>query len=115
MRNLAILAALAILTALALAGCSVGDIKLGTSNFKGQPISAVVTRLGYPEEQETIAGQKTYTWVRGNPQQECRIRVVMAGDVVDTYEGSGDVGVCSQYGALAGELKGFRGDFLGGD
>ncbi len=33
----------------------------------------------------------------------------MAGDVVDTYEGSGDVGVCSQYGALSGGLKGYGG------
>src|ERR1700722_16796436 len=103
MRNLAILAALV------LARCFVGDIKLGTNNFKGQPLSAVVAKLGSPEEQETIAGQKTYTWVRGNALQECRIRVVMAGDVVDTYEGSGDVGICSQYGALAGGLKGFGG------
>ena len=103
MRNLAILAALV------LAGCSVGDIKLGTNNFKGQPLSAVVTKLGSPEEQQTIAGQKTYTWVRGNALQECRIRATMAGDVVDTYEGSGDVGICSQYGALAGGLKGYGG------
>ena len=103
MRNLAILAALA------LAGCSIGTIDMGRNNFKGQPINAVIAKLGSPDYQETIAGQKTYTWVRGNALQECRIRVVMAGDVVDTYEGSGDVGICSQYGALAGGLKGFGG------
>ena len=101
MRNLAILAALA------LAGCSVGTLNLGTTNYKGQPLSAVIAKLGSPEEQATIAGQKTYTWVRGNALYQCRIRVVMAGDVVDSYEGSGDVGVCSQYGATAGGLKGY--------
>jgi hypothetical protein len=105
MRNLTILAAL--ILASTLAGCSVGNIRLGTNDFKGQPLSAVVAKLGSPEEQGMLEGQKTYTWIRGNPMQECRIRVVMAGDVVDIYEGSGDVGTCSQYGALAGGLKGF--------
>lgn len=98
---------LAILVALALAGCSVGTLNLGTPNYKGQPLSAVIAKLGSPEEQETIAGQKNYIWVRGNALYQCRIRVVMAGDVVDSYEGSGDVGVCSQYGATAGGLKGY--------
>ena len=103
MRNLAILAALA------LAGCSVGSLNLGANNYKGQPLSAVIAKLGSPEEQQTIAGQKTYTWIRGNALQECRIRVTMAGDVVDIYEGFGDVVICSQYGALAGGLKGYGG------
>ena len=109
MRNLAISAILATLAALALAGCSGSGIKLGTTDFRGQPISAVIAKLGYPEEQETVAGLKTYTWIRGTPMQECRIRVVMAGDVVDVYEGFGDPGICSQYGATAGGLKGYGG------
>ena len=105
MRNLASLAALVALT-----GCSVGTLNLGTSNYKGQPLSSVLTKLGSPEEQgTTIAGQKTYTWIRGTALQECRIRVTMAGDVIDSYEGSGDIGICSQYGALAGGLKGYGG------
>jgi hypothetical protein len=103
MRNLAILAALA------LAGCSIGTLNLGTNNYKGQPLSAVIAKLGAPDEQETIAGQKTYTWIRGNALYQCRIRATMAGDVVESYEGSGDVGVCNQYGALAGGLKGYGG------
>jgi hypothetical protein len=100
---------LAILAALGLAGCTVGTLNLGANNYKGQPLSTVVAKLGSPEEQETIAGQKTYTWIRGNAVNQCRIRVTMAGDVVDTYEGSGDVGVCSQYGAVSGGLKGYGG------
>ncbi len=104
MRHLAILAALVP----TLAGCSVGALNLGTTNYKGQPLSAVTAKLGSPEEQGTTGtGQKTYTWIRGTPLFECRIRVIMAGDVVDTYEGSGDVGICSQYGAVSGGLKGY--------
>jgi hypothetical protein len=107
MRNLVILLALALI--LALAGCSIGPLNLGTTNYKGQPLSAVVTKLGSPEEQGTMEGQRTYTWIRGTSLYQCRIRVVMAGDVIDTYEGSGDVGICSQYGALSGGLKGYGG------
>jgi len=33
--------------------------------------------------------------------------VTMAGEVVDTYEGSGDLNTCSRYGAVAGGLKGY--------
>ena len=98
----------AILAALALAGCSASSLKLGATNYKGQPLSAVTAKLGQPNEVQTIAGQKAYIWRMGNPLYGCEIRVVMAGDVVDTYEGSGDVNVCSQYGALSGGLKGYQ-------
>ena len=103
MRYLTILAA----STMALAGCSVGTPNLGATNYKGQPLSAVIAKLGSPEEQQIIAGQKTYTWVRGNAMQECRIRVTMAGDVVGTYEGFGAIHICSQYGADSGGLKGY--------
>jgi hypothetical protein len=107
MRNLAISLATLATSALILAGCSVGALNLGTNSLKGQPLSAAIARLGSPEEQQTIAGQKTYTWVRGNATYECRIRATMAGDVIDTYEGFGDINTCSRYGALSGGLKGY--------
>ena len=100
---------LAILAALFLAGCSLGNLQLGTTSYKGQPISAVAAKLGWPpNETDTIGGQKSYVWVKGNALYQCRIRVTMAGEVVDTYEGSGDVNICSQYGALSGGLKGYE-------
>ena len=102
MRNLAILASLA------LTACSVGALNLGTTNYKGQPLSAVTAKLGSPNETQTIAGQKIYIWRVGNALYECQIRVAMAGEVVDTYEGTGDVNVCSRYGALSGGLKGYE-------
>ena len=37
----------------------------------------------------------------------CQVQVVMAGDVIDSYTGSGDVNICAQYDALAGGLKGY--------
>jgi|SRR5882724_1091880 len=107
MRNLVMLLVLAF--ASPLAGCSIGTLNLGATNYKGQPLSAVVTKLGSPEEQGTIEGRRTYTWIRGSSLYQCRIRVVMAGDVIDTYEGSGDIGVCSRYGASSGGLQGYGG------
>ena len=99
---------LAILASLSLAGCSLGNLNLATNNYKGQPISAVANKLGWPtNETEMIGGQKRYIWVRGNALYQCRILVTMAGEAVDTYEGSGDVNICSQYGALSGGLKGY--------
>ena len=94
MRNLAILATLA------LAGCSslIGST-YARNDFKGQPLSAVEVSLGNPDQQQTISGQKVYTWFRGQPVKPCQIRVVMAtgGDVVDTYETTGDAAICSPY------------------
>ena len=104
MRNLAIVAALA------LAGCSVGTLNTGANNYKGRPLGAVTAKLGQPNETQTIGGQKAYIWNMGNALYSCQIRVVMAGDVVDTYEGTGDVNICSQYGALSGGLKGYGGE-----
>jgi hypothetical protein len=100
-RNLAILAA-----ALALAGCGampglpLPDVK-ARNDYKGKPLSAVTVELGYPDFQQTVAGQKTYTWRRGTAMQECLIKVVMAGDVVDSYDTSGDPAICSPYLAPA--------------
>jgi hypothetical protein len=88
---------LAILAALALAGCSIGTQMLGANSYKGQPLSAVVAKLGPPQEQETTAGQKTYTWREGSTLFQCTIRVTMAGDVIASYETSGDANICGSY------------------
>jgi hypothetical protein len=99
---------LAILATLTLAGCSMATFQ-NTMDFRGKPLSAVTAKLGQPNEaQTTSSGQKAYIWIMGDRLYECRIRAVMAGDVVDTYEGSGDVNICGRYGALSGGLKGYE-------
>lgn len=96
----------AILATLALAGCgampnlSLPDIK-ARNDFKGKPLSAVTERLGYPDYQQTVDGQKNYTWRRGTALQECRITVVMAGDIVESYSTAGDAPICGPYEARA--------------
>jgi hypothetical protein len=98
MRNLAMLATLT------LAGCgAMPNIGLPAvkerNDFKGQPLSAVTARLGYPTDQDTLNGQKVYYWRIGTATQECRIRAVMAGDLVDSYDTYGDSAICGPYEA----------------
>jgi hypothetical protein len=97
---------LAILATLVLAGCSaMPNLAIPTvkerNDFKGKPLSAVTARLGFPNDQSTIDGQTVYYWRIGTALQECRIKVVMAGDIIDTYETFGDAPICGPYEARA--------------
>jgi hypothetical protein len=88
-----------------LAGClqSISGVKEGMASLKGQPISAAIAKLGLPNEEATVAGVKTYTWRTGTiaegNQYQCRIRVMMAGNVIGSFEGEGDAGSCQEYAA----------------
>lgn len=94
MRNLAIVAALA------LAGCSssIGSPS-ARNDFRGQPLSAVEAKLGLPHQKQIIAGQTVYTWFEGQSLTPCKVQVAMAmtGDVVDSYETTGDAHICGPY------------------
>ncbi|MGA2058052.1 MAG: hypothetical protein ABSG88_22450 [Bradyrhizobium sp.] len=96
---------LAILATLALTGCGGAmpnlSLPIGAerNDYKGKPLSALTARLGYPTYQQTINGQKTYSWRIGSGIQQCTISVVMAGDVVGAYNTSGDSPVCGPYEA----------------
>jgi hypothetical protein len=95
---------LAILATVALTGCSgMPNISLPTvtdrNNYKGKPLSALTARLGNPTFMQTISGQKTYSWRLGTGLQQCLISVVMAGDIIESYNTSGDSPVCGPYEA----------------
>ena len=93
---------LAILAALALAGCggmsslSLPNVK-ARNDFKGKPVSVILARLGNPDYQQTISGQKFYLWRIGVPPQDCLIAAGIAGDMVDSYNATGDTAICSPY------------------
>jgi hypothetical protein len=99
MRNL-IAAALA---AFVLAACAADTIKEGMNKLEGQPISAAISRLGIPSDERVIAGQKVYTWYTSTfdegTQLQCKIRVMMAGDVIGSYDFEGNNGMCYRYAA----------------
>jgi hypothetical protein len=99
MRNLAAAA----LAALTLAACSFDAIKEGMNRLEGQPISAAIAKLGIPSDERLIAGQKVYTWYTSTfdegTQLQCKIRVMMAGEVIGSYEFEGNNGMCARYAA----------------
>jgi hypothetical protein len=47
------------------AACA-GTIKEGMAKLEGQPLSAVVARIGQPMGERSIAGKRVYYW--GTPQ-----------------------------------------------
>ncbi len=99
MRNLAVAA----LAALSLAACSFDIIKRGMNDLKGQPISAAIAKLGIPNDERVIADQKVYTGYSSTfdegTQLQCKIRVMMAGDVIGSYDFEGNNGMCARYAA----------------
>jgi len=96
---------LAIVATLALAGCgampNLSLPALKRNDFKGKPLSAVTERLGFPDGQDTVDGQKRYTWRKGAADRQCLITVVMAGDIVESYDTFGHSPICGQYEASA--------------
>jgi hypothetical protein len=90
---------LLILALMGIDGCSMTSPSFNTArnDFKGQPLSAVEVRLGPPEREQTIDGRKIYTWFKGQTLNQCAIHVAMAGDVVDSYQTTGDPNICSPW------------------
>jgi hypothetical protein len=90
---------LVIFAVMATDSCSMTSLSINgaRNDFKGQPLSAVQVRLGPPEQQQTIERRKIYTWFKGQTLNPCTIRVAMAGDVVDSYEITGDPNICSPW------------------
>jgi hypothetical protein len=91
------------MAALALAGCSFGAIKEGMNKLQGQPIEAAIAKLGIPNDERLIAGQKVYTWYSSTfdegTQYQCKIVVMMAGDAIGRFNFEGDNGMCGRYAA----------------
>jgi hypothetical protein len=93
---------LAVLASLALAGCggmpglSLPDVK-ARNDFKGKPVSVIIARLGNPDFQQTISGQKFYMWRIGTATQNCLVAAGISGDIVDSYNATGDAAICAPY------------------
>jgi hypothetical protein len=87
----------------ALAGCAGDTIKQGMNNLQGQPLSAAIAKLGMPNDERMIADRKVYTWYSSTfdegTQFQCKIRVVMTGDVIGSYDFEGNNGMCNRYAA----------------
>jgi hypothetical protein len=54
---------LALAAALTLGACTTfSDIETGLDSYVGQPVQNVFSALGYPNGQQSIAGQNVYIW-----------------------------------------------------
>ena len=50
---------------IALAGCTSMDImRPAMESLEGKPVQAAFSALGFPDQEQTIAGQKVYVWMR---------------------------------------------------
>jgi hypothetical protein len=99
MHRLAAVVAVSILVA----ACA-GTIQEGMAKLEGQPLSAIVAKIGAPIEERTIEGKKVYIWGSPNttpPSRDatCQIRATMNGDIVGSLEYQGDEKLCQRYAA----------------
>ena len=95
--------------AAAAAGCTLvaacaGTIHEGMAKLEGQPLSAIVAKIGAPIDERTIEGKKVYIWGSPNMTQpsgdaRCQIRATMNGDLVGSLEYQGDEQLCQHYAA----------------
>jgi hypothetical protein len=77
-----------------------GTVKEGMAKLEGQPLSAVVARIGQPMGERNVAGKTIYYW--GTPQlsskePQCQIRATMNGDIIERLTYEGDEGLCLRY------------------
>jgi len=93
------------------AGCSLvaacaGTVREGMAKLEGQPLSAVIARIGPPLDERKIAGQTVYIWgslemtpPKGSHDKTCQIRATMNGDIVVSLDYQGDESLCQRYAA----------------
>jgi hypothetical protein len=84
------------------AACA-GTVKEGMAKLEGQPLSAVIARIGQPMGKRSVAGKRVYYW--GTPQlssksdreRQCQILATMNGDVIERLSYEGDESLCQRY------------------
>ena len=92
-----------VLAACMLVAACAGTVNEGMTKLEGQPLSAVVARIGQPIGERAIAGKRVYYW--GSPQlssksdrgPQCQIQATMNGDVIERLAYEGDETLCQKY------------------
>jgi hypothetical protein len=87
---------------LALSACAGDAIKERMKVFVGLPASAVFGKLGYPQQQQEVAGKKIYVWTSGGMYRgtsyDCTFRVIVdAQDIVTGWDVQGSEAQCGNY------------------
>lgn len=86
---------------LLLPSCAGRMIQEGMQPMVGQPLNALVAKIGMPNYERMIAGQKVYVWenstlVEGT-QSQCQLRVFMAGESISSFDFDGSNARCLRY------------------
>ena len=83
------------------------DVKDAMKSLEGQPLSALVAKLGPPLDERTISGKTVFTWGTPDPtfpgqfkeSERCQIKATMNGDRIAKLEYQGDEALCARYTA----------------
>lgn len=84
---------IALLSLAAVAGCATQQLDAGLKGLIGRPISEAVGRLGYPDSQREMMGDKLYVWSTSHT-------AVMP--IMNTSTTTGSVGGAPVYGQTTG-------------
>ena len=98
---------------LAACACAV-DVKDAMKNLEGQPLSALLAKLGPPLDERTISGKTVFMWGTPDPTfpgelkdgGRCQIRATMNGDRIAKLEYQGNEKLCAKYTARLGSPLG---------
>ena len=102
---IALLIAFSSVVALALAGCGLPylQIRQQLAPLQGQPLAAAAAKLGNPDGESEMFGKRVVEWKRqpgvdaDGDDQECVVRAVMNGDMIQEIRFTGDEGQCYRF------------------
>jgi hypothetical protein len=97
---------LAVTSCFSISACA-GDVKDGMKRLEGQPLSALVAKLGPPLDERTISGKTVFIWGTPEPAfpgqfkegERCQIKATMSGDRIASLEYQGNEKLCERYTA----------------
>lgn len=98
---------LAMAVCVAFSACAGQMIKDKLPAYVGQPINALIAKLGFPTRQDTIAGQTVYVWTTGGMVEGtsfgCTIRAIVdTQNVITRWDFQGNERGCANYASMLG-------------
>src|SRR3979490_2176961 len=89
---------------LLIAECTTQMIADRLPSYRGQPVSAIIDKLGIPSDERVIAGRKAYIWANSNfvegTNYKCQIRAVIDDqNTIVSTDFEGNQGGCAGFAA----------------
>lgn len=96
---------LAVGLAVSLSACAGQTIKDKLPAYVGRPVDVLVSRIGFPTRQDTVAGQTVYIWTSGQMVEgtsyACTIRAILdTQNIVTRWDFQGNEGGCASYASM---------------